>query len=338
MSHAQRWLFAAVFALVSLSSPMWSQPLVSHRTLTFSGEIATKGNISAVALSQGLMLAVDDELRGLLVGKKSANGFDFGPIVPLSLPAGSKDDGEEFDLEALAVSGNDVFAIGSHSAVRSSSDSGERTHAANRKRQLQVEARPDRDWLFRFRAQLNPAGTALASPPEAVSLRPLLQAHPILSKFAGLPGKENGIDVEALAVDGSTLVVGFRGPVLRHGFAPVLRVSGFPNVTAGDLLFLQLGGRGIRDLQKVDNGFLVLAGPVGDGDQAHQIYWWDGKDCVPGKDATPCTVKVAGEVPRVQNGRAEGILVLETTPKDYEVLVVYDGADGGAPTVVRIPR
>src|SRR5262245_60839271 len=75
---------------------------------------------------------------------------------------------------------------------------------------------------------------------------------------------------------------GFRGPVLRENYTPVLRFTFAVPVIESDLLYVNLGGRGIRDLTRARGGLLVLAGPVGDGPGSYQLYFWDGKDCLPG--------------------------------------------------------
>ena len=150
--------------------------------------------------------------------------------------------------------------------------------------------------------------------------------------------------IEGLAAEGSTLWIGFRGPVLRHGYVPVLRVNAanYPTITREALLFVALGGRGIRDLVRVSGGFLVLAGPVGDSEQSTQLVFWDGRSCVAGADVPACVTKVLGEVAPVSGangalGRAEGVAVLDDGAS-FRVLVVFDGVQGGAPTEFVVAR
>ena len=61
--------------------------------------------------------------------------------------------------------------------------------------------------------------TIAAAKPDAIQLPPgtaqLLQA---------IPGKDNGFDMEGLAVDGDRLLLGLRGPVLR-GFSEALLIG-----------------------------------------------------------------------------------------------------------------
>ena len=88
-----------------------------------------------------------------------------------------------------------------------------------------------------------------------------------------IPGKDNGFDVEGLAVDGHRLLLGLRGPVLR-GWSALLEIA----VEArGDQLhlvalddsgtlirkhFLQLDGLGVRDLHFSGDDLYILAGPT----------------------------------------------------------------------------
>jgi hypothetical protein len=45
----------------------------------------------------------------------------------------------------------------------------------------------------------------------------------------------------------------------------------------GQTAFLDLGGRGIRSLERIGDRYLVVAGPSGDADSlGFALYWWDG--------------------------------------------------------------
>ena len=112
------------------------------------------------------------------------------------------------------------------------------------------------------------------------------------SAFAGLPSKENGVDIEGLAAKDGALYLGFRGPVLRENFVPIARVD--PSGSdEPELLFVKLGGRGVRDIAATTDGFLILAGPNGDQDWSFELFHWDGRDMVTGstgRRAAPCGI------------------------------------------------
>ena len=244
-------------------------------------------------------------------------------------------DDVELDIEALTANGSTVYALGSHSATRSSSDDAKRTAAKNLERLLEgVKPKPERDVLVRFTYD---AATHTASAMTPKSLRSAIAGHAALAPFAALAGKENGIDLEGLAVDGTTLFAGFRGPVLRHGFVPVLRFA-FDDPAAGAVLYVPLDGRGIRDMAKVADGFLLLAGPVGDGDAPHRIYLWNGRDCIPGKNNGGGTLRLLGDVPAPEGGKAEVLLVTAEAAAGYEVLVLFDSLEKGGGTRYRVDK
>src|SRR6266508_350209 len=81
------------------------------------------------------------------------------------------------------------------------------------------------------------------------------------TRCSRVASKENRVDIEGLAVKDGRLYFGFRGPVLRDGWVPIL-VTAWDDVDAAEVRYVQLDGRGIRDIAVVDDGFLILAGPV----------------------------------------------------------------------------
>ena len=88
-----------------------------------------------------------------------------------------------------------------------------------------------------------------------------------------IPGKDNGFDIEGLAVDGRRLLLGLRGPVLR-GWSALLEIAVeargdqlrlAPLDDSGTLIrkhFLQLDGLGVRDLHFSGDDLYILAGPT----------------------------------------------------------------------------
>jgi hypothetical protein len=99
-----------------------------------------------------------------------------------------------------------------------------------------------------------------------------------------------------------------------------------------------LDGRGIRDMVKVPDGFLLLAGPVGDGDAPHRVYLWNGKDCLPGRNGAGGTLRMLGDVPAPPGGKAEALMLTGETAQGYEALVLFDSAKDGGATRVRIGK
>ena len=102
-----------------------------------------------------------------------------------------------------------------------------------------------------------------------------------------IPGKDNGFDIEGLAVDGRRLLLGLRGPVLR-GWSALLEIAVethghelrlAPLDDSGTLIrkhFLQLEGLGVRDLHFSGDDLHILAGPTMVLDGEIRLFAWAG--------------------------------------------------------------
>lgn len=105
-----------------------------------------------------------------------------------------------------------------------------------------------------------------------------------LDRFMMIPCKDNGFDIEGLAVYNERIFIGLRGPVL-NGYAIILEIG--CKEFEGELLlskngeedklyrkhFINLNGMGIRELNITKNGDLyLLAGPTMDLDGTISIY------------------------------------------------------------------
>lgn len=291
--------------------------------LEFSGDIRKPKNLSAIEVFGDLLILAADETNEVQILKRHGDSCKVERDVTLNPTA------KEIDIEGIAREGNTVYVSGSHSCKRKKLDP-EKSYQDNRAALGTVVPEPDRDRLFRF--QLSATGQASAI--EETSLRPVLDNHQLLQRFRQIPSKENGVDIEGLAVRDGLLYLGFRGPVLRGNWVPVLKCPFAQPVTEAELLFVDLDGRGIRDLARVHNGFLILAGPIGDGSGSHQLYFWDGEDCLPGvrSSGQPGRLERLGEVPADAEARPEGLALLHEGGSTYEVLIVHDGVKNGAPT------
>jgi Protein of unknown function (DUF3616) len=112
-----------------------------------------------------------------------------------------------------------------------------------------------------------------------------LADDPHFGLYLAIPGKDNGLDIEGLAVDGRRLLLGLRGPVLR-GWSALLEIAVeahgeqlrlVPLDDNGTLLrkhFLQLDGLGIRDLQFSGDDLYILAGPTMALDGEIRVFKW----------------------------------------------------------------
>lgn len=239
------------------------------------------------------------------------------------------DDEEEMDIEGIAADGRVVYVIGSHSRKRKKLKAS-RDYDKNRKRLEKSEKVLSRGRVYRL--ELTSDGSLVpGSKVEQTELMKVIEKKKALKPFTGIASKENGVDIEGLATDGEWLYAGFRGPVLREGYVPVLRFMFDDPADNEKLFYVNLGGRGIRSIAKVEGGFLIVAGPVGDEPRSFQLYFWDGKDMVPGtgnRPSTPGNLTLVTEISAPGEAKAEGLAVLDDTDGRYDLIIAFDGIQG----------
>lgn len=226
---------------------------------------------------------------------------DFALHTLLDLPG---DADEEADLEGMAVADGWLWVVGSHGHKRKNAKPG-RDHADNAKRLAKLSLDGNRRLLARLpiehdahgvpqlvrHAQDGRCAMRLSGDAEVNALTKLLAKDPHVGPFLAIPGKDNGLDIEGLAVDGQRLLLGLRGPVLR-GWSCLLEVAVAPHDgdlrlvpldDEGTLLrkhFLQLDGLGVRDLHFSGDDLHILAGPSMVLDGAVRLYKWPGARAV----------------------------------------------------------
>lgn len=125
----------------------------------------------------------------------------------------------------------------------------------------------------------------------------------------GKAGEEGGLNIEGAAQVGDAVWLGLRSPLV-DGKALLLRLSADLQ-RAEEVVMVDLGGRGIRDLMPWKTGLILVAGPA-DGRQApHQLF------SLPELGAAP--VPVGSPLP----ASTEGL----TTAPDGQLLFLTDGAE-----------
>jgi hypothetical protein len=164
-----------------------------------------------------------------------------------------------------------------------------------------------------------------------------LKKDDCLSIFFDIPGKENGFDIEGIAVTEKSIFLGMRGPVLR-GWAILLEVELKKGVkkSQSELKiknirkhFLQLGGLGIRDLCIQASDLLILAGPTMDLDGPVKLFRWkNALDHHENNFVFEDELEVVMDIPyRKGEDHAEGISLFSTAGGAPDsILVVYDAA------------
>jgi hypothetical protein len=312
-----------------------------------------RGKLSSASFCGNYLFTAGDDgayLERFTLGKRNelSGHRSFRLRDYLSLPGGA---GDELDLEGLAVADGYLWVMGAHSRQRKK-PAKEFTSEGEVFRALRsVELTPSHFLLGRIplaeaedgspipvrengarrdaRFGLNPGGD---------ELRALLARDPHLGPFARLPGKENGLDFEGLAVHEGRLFIGCRGPVLR-GWACVLEIRVEDH--AGGLRlrkirgrpyrkhFLYCDGLGVRELEFRGEDLLLIAGPTMLLDGPLHVYRWKeaarlNRDSAQRREALDHLF----EIPRLRGkaagkDRAEG---LATLPGGKSLLVIYDNA------------
>ena len=139
-------------------------------------------------------------------------------------------------------------------------------------------------------------------------------------------------EVEGVAVKNGVMYFGFRGPQV-NGKSLILSAdvqsvfgSGALNPTEH---FVALGDRvGIRDMARVTDGILILAGPVADQPAAATLFRWN---------EITNELRALGVLVEPSNRKAESLIVLDEDPEFYTILVMYDEVANGGPTQYNIP-
>jgi Protein of unknown function (DUF3616) len=337
--------------------------------LHFTGDVVRLGNhvnLSAVRTDGDHLWVAGDEtatVERLVLDSATAptragrqRSFRLADLVQLPGPP----DGEA-DLEGIARSGGWLWAIGSHALIRRRVKP-HHDEAKALRRLGRIRRDPNRYVIVRLAVQpgvdrhpepvrvaRDGRRSAIVGAPGAETLVDLLRTDPHLAPFLAIPSKDNGFDVEGLAVIGNRLYVGLRGPVLR-GWAVVLELRPvddptdpgrmalgiFPEGARYRKHFLNLDGLGVRDLCPDGDDLLVLAGPTMALSGPVRVYRWQGAAVaeaglvVREADLTVETVITNGE----GVDHAEGIALLTPDAHDplARLLVVYD-----SPSAARHP-
>ncbi|MDN5204657.1 DUF3616 domain-containing protein [Fulvivirgaceae bacterium BMA10] len=299
-------------------------------TLRVEGSLRNHDNISGIVYTKGFIIVGSDEGAEVQIIRKRREDYE---VVDQGIAFGSRKD--EVDIESIANEGDVYYVLGSHAAKRKKVRPLKKTYAENRKRLTEVvPSGNDRNQLMRFR--LGTDGS-LKSKIERFDITSILDRDVVLSVFKDIPSKENGIDIEGLAVYEETLFFGFRGPVIRGNYVPIL-IAKLDNLSNYEIRYINLNGLGVRDMARVENGFLIIAGPVSDMQSSFHIYYWDGEDGIPGNDREFTPAQSLGKIPVPGDSKAEGLTILEETNTHYDVIIVYDGIDLNQLNVYRIEK
>lgn len=171
-----------------------------------------------------------------------------------------------------------------------------------------------------------------------------------LRRALAIPAKENGLDIEGIAVRNGHVVLGLRGPVLR-GEAVLLdldlslddrgvRPAGGRACITYRKRFLDLGGLGVRDLCRHKKCLFILAGPTMPLPAPYRVYVLpDYFETAGGPEVL--TPQYLCDVPAEEGRNPEGLAPYGNEPDEF--IMVIDGersADGvqARACVIRVPE
>jgi len=314
-------------------------------------------DLSTVAIAGRTLFTACDEtatVERLVRGEDGdfhhAENIVLGDYV--DLPDGK--DGE-MDIEGLAIDGDMLWITGSHSLKRDKPDLPVDDHDDALATLADIDRDANRCFLGRLKLSLAEDGVHVVDAaavgrngddaPACLkmtskgrnTLTKLLEKDPHLAAAMGMPCKENGFDIEGLAVKDGHVFLGLRGPVLR-GWAVILeldlkvkkpgRLKPRRRSASGDRYlkhFLPLDGLGIRDLRFDGDDLLILAGPTMDHDGTGAVFRWrqpigTGDHRLHASDELDRLLELPYDRGRDQ---AEGIAFLETAGR-RQLLVVHD--------------
>lgn len=269
----------------------------------------------------------------------------------------------EVDVEGLDYADGYLWIVGSHSSKRKKVDIEPDKFKVTKKELKKIERDENRYLLARI--PVNESGELDRTSPQTAWLKREGSSNSLTKALATdeyldlgqiidsddrdslpgkefyfyLPSKENGLDIEGLAVRGNKITIGLRGPVLR-GIAILLEIeveSGLPHELRLKKIgndgrkykrhFLDLKGLGVRELCLEENGksLLILAGPTMNLDGTHSLFRLNRPFEIEDNSLSSQKngqLEYLGDIPHgEQKDRAEG-LTLDEGGKS--ILVVYD--------------
>lgn len=286
-----------------------------------------------------LCLVADDETQGTQIVVLKDGELIAGDFIKLT-EAQHAGKPLELDAEGVAFESGIFYVIGSHGRPRHGDD-------PKAEEKSNAKAKATRQ-IFSITIPASAVdmhtGKLLAQPEikASAALADLLQSQPEIWPSYDRALDDNGLTIEGIAVRNSNLFIGMRGPVIGTSATvlsvPLSAVFGRQQAQS-ELHKLALEdalgkSRGVRDLARHADGFLVLAGPVNDppagkeiqpGD--YSIYFWDGQNVLN---------KLADLKPYGKKVKPEALLPLDGDTERIRVLLMFDGPKEGLPTPLEI--
>jgi hypothetical protein len=320
------------------------------------GDDPVSKNLSAVARSGNSLFLACDEAAGIECLTRQADGT-YGAHEHVSLagfldlPAGAS---QEMDIEGLAAVDGYLWVVGSHALKRRKLKQKDWRRPDLMQELGELVREPNRYILGRVPLRTGmPGAPTLAREAEGRSVAKLrmagdrgglarwLRKDRLLSPFSGLPAKENGLDIEGIAVAGERVWLGLRGPVIgghamvlelllkepRPGCLKPRRIG--PGEQRYRRHMLDTGGLGIRDLRLDGEDLLLLVGPtMALEGTAHVLRWrratLDEKEGLVSRER----LELVADLPYLRDADHPEGLELWPEAGPGALLVVYDAPAG----------
>jgi len=287
-------------------------------------------DLSGIASSDGTNVLVgSDESFYVQPGtiEQGKKRIESGRLIALPV---QKNGGGEVDIEGIAFSPEDhaYYVVGSHGVGKKKGD-----------------FQPDRHSVYQVPVDPG-SGKVIKDKIRRASLLPWLEKTPRLAPHVKQPLQQNGMNIEGLTWSKGKLYFGLRAPnqdgtAMVIELAPAALFGGTPE----ELVLREISitkGRGIREIAAVKDGFMVLTGNASaeaskkipqtmaaGPDTRFDVLFWKGGNST---EATK-----VGSLPQ-NGGKAEALLVLHDAESHVDLLVVFDGLQGGEPLTVRVHR
>lgn len=306
-----------------------------------------------------LCLFVNDESRHAQFGVLAKGKITPGEILPLigkepdDRTVGAPPETEcpvnkgkfsEFDGEGVAYAAPYFYIVGSHGCSRNGNEFKLSSFLLARVK-VDSEGSP-----------LGGDGKPLASDEWQEAVETTYRLSDYLAKadkVGGFFGKsldetENGLNIEGLAIDGDRVLVGLRAPafgdtayLVAADIADLFRPGDDPAKGKPDVIAIKLGKTmGIRDLASLPDGrLLVLAGSAQNQKLPYQVFLADprkGSKPVPLAELAPVKGRPDPDTGEETVAKAEAIAVLSVEAGEAHVLLLFDGAENGAPREMKL--
>lgn len=248
----------AALLAVTLATPTAAQQIG-----TYNGPCDAS---AAVALDASHFIVANDENNTLRIYRQGQPA----PVASLNLTnfLGTAAD-EESDIEGAAAIGSRIFWITSHG------------------RNSKGKARPARQRFFATEIvagqppTVKPVGQAYGYLLRDMLAAETLKPYRLAEAASRPPEADDGLNIEGLAAtaDGK-LLIGLRNPLAQQR-ALIIPLDNPDQVISGqrahfgEAFELNLGQRGIRSIERLGTGYLIVAGPTGDNG-SFTLFRWSG--------------------------------------------------------------